>query len=55
MTARCGINFAHAWQKGGVRGYASPTAREALGELAAMGVVDVAITGFGWMPSLTAT
>ena len=55
MTARCGINFAHAWQNGGARGYASPTAREALRELAAMGVVDVAITGFGWMPSLTST
>jgi hypothetical protein len=55
VTARCGINFAHAWQNGGARGYASPTAREALRELAAMGVVDVAITGFGWMPSLTST
>ena len=52
-TARCGVNFAHAWQNGGARGYASPTGRDALRQLAELGIVDVAITGFGWMPSLT--
>ena len=50
--ARCGINFAHAWQQGGLRGYASPQAAAALRDLAGLQLRSVALTGFGWLESL---
>ncbi len=48
----CGINFVHAWQAGGHRGYGSDASAGQLDELADLGVQSVAITTFAWMQGL---
>lgn len=48
----CGMNYVHAWQDDGVRGYGSEESASQLDELAALGVQSVAITTFAWMASV---
>lgn len=44
-----GMSVAHNWQKGGERGYGSPTSLSTLVELRSLGVTWISLTPFGFM------
>ena len=48
----CGVNYAHNYQNGGLRGYGSSVSRASLDELKTLGIRSIALTTFAWMQNL---
>lgn len=51
----CGVCLAHSWQDQGRRGYGSAAGRRSLDRLQALGIRQLSLTSFGYMPTLRHT